>query len=113
MCILTSTGRPCVEAACVHYGLEQWIPFSEIDTCSDLGMNKRSPEIYCHVAEEMGVAPQQTAVFEDAPFAVKSAKQAGCLVCAVDDPSAQSGKAVIEEYADYQISNFLDLVENK
>ena len=110
MCILTSTGRPCVEAACAHYGLEQWIPFSEIDTCSDLGMNKRSPEIYCHVAEQMGVALQQTAVFEDAPFAVKSAKQAGCLVCAVDDPSAQSGKAVIEEYADYQISNFLDLV---
>lgn len=113
MCILTSTGRPCVEAACVHYGLEQWIPFSEIDTCSDLGMNKRSPEIYCHVAEQMGVTPQQTAVFEDAPFAVKSAKQAGCLVCAVDDPSAQSGRAVIEEYADYQIPNFLDLVENK
>lgn len=113
MCILTSTGRPCVEAACVHYGLEQWIPFSGIDTCSDLGMNKRSPEIYCHVAEQMGVAPQQTAVFEDAPFAVKSAKQAGCLVCAVDDPSAQSGKAVIEEYADYQIPNFLDLIENE
>ena len=109
MCIVTSTGRPCVEAACIHYGLEQWIPFSGIYTCSDLEMNKRTPEIYCHVAQQMGVAADRTAVFEDAPFAVENAKLAGCMVCAVDDPSAESGRDVIDQYADFRIPDFLGL----
>lgn len=110
VCILTTTGRPCVEAAAGRYELEHYIPFSQIFTCGELGMGKTTPDIYIHTIGQMGSTPQKTLVFEDAPFAVKSAKLAGCTVCSVYDSSAVSQETVLKQYADIRIRSFLELV---
>lgn len=109
LCILTTTGRPCVEAAAAHYGLDAYIPFDKIFTCGEIGLSKRKPDIYRLVAEKMGCTPEKTICFEDAPFAVKNAKLAGCTICSVYDPSSESGRDIIEEYADFSIYNLWEL----
>lgn len=106
MCILTTTGLPCVEAAMHHHGVDQWI--HTIFTCGELKMSKTKPDIYRYVAEQMGEKPQTSLVFEDAPFAIQNAKQAGCSVVSVYDRSAQSGETLIREYADCRILDFTE-----
>ena len=110
MCILTTTGRPCVEAAAARHGLEHFLPFEKIYTCGELGMGKTTSDIYLHTIRQMGSIPQKTLVFEDAPFAVKSAKLSGCTVCSVFDSSAGKQEAVLQQYADIRIQSFLELV---
>lgn len=111
LCILTTTGRPCVEAAMSHYGLDAYIPFHRIFTCGELGLSKRKPDIYKLVAEMMDCDPKAAICFEDAPFAVKNAKLAGCTICSVYDPSAESDRDIIEEYADFSIYDLWELVD--
>lgn len=104
ICILTTTGRPCVEGAVKHHGLGEWIP--QIFTCGELKMSKAKPDIYRYVAGQMGERASSALVFEDAPFAVRSAKLAGCSVAAVYDKSAQYGEGLIAKYADCRIVDF-------
>lgn len=111
LCILTTTGRPCVEAAAAHFGLDAYIPFDKIFTCGEIGWSKRKPDIYRLVAERMGCTPNQAICFEDAPFAVKNAKLAGCTICSIYDPSSESGRDIIEEYADFSIYNLWELIQ--
>ena len=106
VCILTTTLRKCVESAAAHRGLDQWIPSGQIFTCSELGMTKTTPDIYRYTAERMGTAPGDTLVFEDAPFAIKSAKEAGCTVCAVYDQSASREEDTVKAFADFRIRSF-------
>ncbi len=108
VCILTTTGRPCVEAAMQHHGLDELI--STIFTCGELGMGKTKPDIYRYVAEQMGEKPENTLVFEDAPFAIQNAKKAGCSVVSVYDRSAEAGKELIDRYADFRIRDFEEVL---
>lgn len=78
MCLLTTTEVECAHAALVRGGIRHC--FEEIYTCSDLGMNKRGPEIYRKTCELMGFEPSETMIYEDADYAVKSALESGCRV---------------------------------
>ena len=81
MCLLTTT-----EAACAHAALQRGKIrhcFEAIYTCSDLGMNKRGPEIYQKTCKLMGFEPAETMIYEDADYAVKSARESGCQVTVI------------------------------
>lgn len=78
MCLLTTTETECAHAALVRGGIRHC--FEKIYTCSDLGMNKRGPEIYRKTCELMGFEPAETMIYEDADYAVKSALESGCKV---------------------------------
>lgn len=108
MCILTTTGRPCVEAAMGNHGIDAWIPFSKIYTCGELKMSKTTPDIYRYTAKQMGVSVSDVLVFEDAPFAIQNAKTAGCSVVSVYDRTAQPQESLIEQYADCRIRDFTE-----
>lgn len=108
VCILTTTGRPCVEAAMQHHGLDVLIP--TVFTCGELGMGKTKPDIYRYVAGKMGEETGRTLVFEDAPFAIQNAKKAGCSVVSVYDKSAEDGEELIAGYADFRIRDFEEVL---
>lgn len=78
MCLLTTTEAECAHAALIRGGICHC--FEKIYTCSDLGMNKRGPEIYQKTCEWMGFEPSETMIYEDAGYAVKSAMESGCQV---------------------------------
>lgn len=78
MCILTTTESVCAQAALKRGGILHC--FEKIYTCSDLGMNKRGPEIYRKTCEWMGFIPVETMIYEDAAYALESAAGSGCRV---------------------------------
>lgn len=83
MCLLTTTEIDCARAALERGRIRQC--FERIYTCTDLGMNKRGPEIYLETCRRMGYSPAQTMIYEDADYALESARSSGCMVTAVEN----------------------------
>ena len=105
ICILTNTGRECVEPAMKRLGLDAFIRFEHLFTCKELGLDKQTSAIYLRAAELMDCDPKNAVCFEDTSFAVKNAKQAGYTVCAVFDAASdkEADRKVIAEYADIKV----------
>lgn len=83
--LATATDRSVILEGLARTGLLPLL--GEVYTCGDLGMDKRSPEIFHYVRKQMGIAePSETWVFEDAVHAASTAYQAGYRVAGVADP---------------------------
>ena len=98
MCILTTSDRDLAMAAMKRNGIDNC--FTDVYTSQTFGLSKRTPEIYVKTCEIMGSKPEDTIVYEDALFAVKSAKGAGCHVIAVYDHMNRNDWEEIKKLAD-------------
>mgnify|MGYP001022105169 CR=1 FL=1 len=78
MCILTSSDDSYIDAALKRVGVYDY--FESIYTCGQLGLSKNSSDIYSKTCELMNVKPEEAIVFEDAQYAIDSARAAGCIV---------------------------------
>ncbi len=107
MCIVTASEYGHVEAALKR--LRVWHYFDFILTCSDVGYGKDKPIIFQRAAEKWGVTIQEVIVFEDALYAVKTAKVAGFFTVGVYDDSAKEDTAEIKRIADMYTYNFNEL----
>ena len=68
----------------------QWFAlFAAVVTGDDprVAAGKPAPDIFLRAAEDIGVAPAQCLVFEDAPAGVLAARSAGMRVVALPDPA--------------------------
>jgi len=83
MCLATATDGPHADAALTRLGVRQY--FSEIFTCASVGHGKDEPVIYEESLRHLGTTKENTLVFEDALHAAKTARDAGFLLCGVDD----------------------------
>lgn len=83
MCILTTSGYNCAEKAMKRVGLNHC--FKKIITSDMLNMSKRTKDIYLKTCEIMKYNIDETIVYEDAPYAIKAAKEAGLKVVEVYD----------------------------
>ena len=106
MCAATATNRWLMEPALHRCGLFEY--FMRIFTCSEERTSKSSPDIFIRAAAFMGTAIEHTVVFEDAPYAVRSAKSAGFLVAGVYDKSADDKQDEIKELCDYYFKSLTD-----
>ncbi len=103
MCIATATDRYLVEAALRRCELLDC--FDAIFTCPEVGHGKDRPHIFEAALAYLGTAKAETAVFEDAYHAARTAKQAGFPVIAVYDPyEGHAGE--LKALADGYISSF-------
>lgn len=83
MCIATATDRYLVEAALSRLGV---LPcFSQIFTCNEIGHGKDEPHIFEAALRSLGTERSETVVFDDALYAIRTAKRAGFPVAAVYD----------------------------
>ena len=98
MCILTTSDRDLAAAAMKRLGVAHC--FKEIYTAETLGMSKRKPDIFIKTCELMGFQPEETTVYEDALYAAKSAKQAGCRLVGVYDRMNKNDWQELKELAD-------------
>ena len=57
--------------------------FDFLLSCETLGVGKSRPDIYLEAARRLGAAPGEIAVFEDALYAVRTAREAGFYVVGV------------------------------
>ena len=69
-------------------------------------MSKKDPQIYIKTCEKMGESPSDTVVFEDALYAVESAKKTKCTVVGVYDEYSKGDWDKIISIADKAIKNF-------
>ena len=110
MAVATSTDRPMAEAALSRLGLLGY--FERIFTCTETGSGKSSPDIYFAAARYLGTAPADTWVFEDALYAIRSAKKAGFSTVGIYDAASSREQALIRETADRYLLDW-SLAEGK
>jgi len=74
--------------------------FDKIFTSTEVGAGKVKPDIYLAAAGHMGTLPNDTWVFEDALYAIKTAKNAGFRTVGVYDDSNKDHWDEIEKVSD-------------
>ena len=88
MCVVSSTPEPLIRVCLDRLGLMDF--FSFILSCDTIGKGKDEPDAYLAAAKRMGATPSETAVYEDSPTALMTAKRAGFYAVVVYDDSSAS-----------------------
>ena len=84
MIVLSATTEPEIRVALEAQGIEGY--FERIISSSETGSDKEHPEAYRYALEALGTDKETTWVFEDAPFAVRTAHDEGFhTVCLHND----------------------------
>ena len=87
--VATASNREGVVLALERLGM---LPFVDLfTTCGEVGKSKEHPDIFLHCAEQFGATARESVVFEDSAYAIRTARQAGFPVVAVEDPISQAG----------------------
>jgi HAD superfamily hydrolase (TIGR01509 family) len=104
MCIASSTAEPLMEACLSRLGVLGYFQF--LLSCETVGAGKNRPNVYYEASKRMGCCPAETAVYEDAFYAISTARKAGFYVVGVYDESANEYWKEIESLADETICTF-------
>lgn len=107
MCIATATDRYQIVAALERCGLEGY--FDEIFTCTETGSGKDSTPIFENALKLLGTEKENTAVFEDAAYSMKTAKGMGLRIVGVYDPYAAEELETIKKLTDVYINSYDEL----
>ena len=105
MCIATVTDRYLVEETLERLGILHY--FSEIFTCAEVGYGKDKPIIYRKALEHLGTPREETFVFEDSLFALKTAWADEFSTVGVYDWYEDKQEDIMT-LADYYISDYKD-----
>lgn len=105
ICAATATDRHLAESALKRTGLLLF--FSEIFTCTSVGHGKDEPDIFLAAQQFLGTPKSETWVFEDALYAVRTAKTAGFPVVGVYDKHEKHTETV-QTLSDKYIRSFLE-----
>lgn len=108
MCVASATAEHLMEACLKRLEVRDCFEF--LLSCETVGAGKRSPLVYLESAKRLNAAPAEIAVFEDALYAVQTAKDAGYYVVGVYDDSAAKNWQTIEYVADEVILNWEETV---
>lgn len=101
MIIATATDKDLVIEALERLNIKDY--FINILTCQEIGHGKDEPDIYLKALEELKCFQEEVLVFEDAIYAIKTAKKAGFQVVGVYDQS-ESNQDMVKELSDYYIN---------
>ncbi len=88
MIAATSSPREHVTKALQRTGLLDYL--QQIYTTGEVGVSKHEPLIYQLAAESLGTKPEETLVFEDSLYALKTAKKAGFRAIGVYDADGET-----------------------
>lgn len=105
--VATATDRPLAEIALRTAGLTDC--FDGMLTCAEAGANKQTPDIYEQTLALASCEKADAVVFEDALYAIRTAKGAGFRVAAIHDPALTESHAEIRALADFYVETYEDL----
>ena len=106
MCVVTATDRHLIEPVLKRNGLLDY--FTCVFTCNEEGTNKHSPDIFIRAAAFLGTEISETVIFEDALYAIETAKTAGFSVVGVFDETSRHHQDDIKRIADYYYTTLSD-----
>ena len=88
MSIASATDRELIEKALKHNGIYDY--FEAIISCSDVGEGKSSPAVFNAARSFLNTDTSETAVAEDSPEALNTAKNAGYITVGIYDKTQLS-----------------------
>ena len=83
MCVASATPTHLIRLCLERLGMDHYFTF--LLSCVEVGAGKSRPDVYLECARRLNARPDEIAVYEDAVYAVRSAKAAGFYVAAVHD----------------------------
>ncbi|HJB97059.1 MAG TPA: HAD family phosphatase [Candidatus Acutalibacter pullicola] len=112
--VATASNREGVQLALDHLGMGRLVEY--FITCTEVGKSKEYPDIYLDCARHFGAAVEESVVFEDSAYAMRTAGKAGFSVVAVEDPISQSGEEGetqegIASLADLTLGDYQELID--
>lgn len=107
MCVATATDKFLVERALERNGILGY--FSEIFTCTSVGAGKDTPVIYNTALKHLGTAKDETFVFEDALYAIKTANANGYRVVGIKDVSEKAQSETVARFCEYYINDYSEI----
>ena len=108
MCVASATAEYLMESCLTRLGVRDYFEF--LLSCETVGAGKRSPAVYHVSAKRLNATPEQIAVYEDALYAVQTAKGAGYYTVGVYDDSAAGNWEAIEKLSDEIILNWEEVL---
>lgn len=102
----TASDREHIKAAFERLGIDGY--FRRIFTCSEVGAGKKNPLIYEKAAAYLGANPGEILVFEDALYALATAKNAGFCTVGVYDRFSEDEQEELSRRADIYLRNLTD-----
>ena len=108
MCVATATPVRLAEDALKRLGVLQY--FSFVVCCDEVGIGKSEPNIYYLALEKMESDIEDTMVYEDADYAMNTAKVAGFYTIGVYDKFADKPKEEMKLLCDRYIDSFACLL---
>ena len=109
--VATATPRHLAAPALARHDMLQYVDF--VTDVREMGAQKSSPDFFLNVARRLSLAPNECVMFEDAVYAIRSAKAAGMAVCAIDEPISYPDKEEIKALADRYIMGWREIVEER
>ncbi len=106
MCVASQTPSRMIQAANRRLGLDRY--FEAVYSCGEWETQKREPDIYYLAADHLGALPQETFVFEDMVYAVKTAADAGFYVVGIYDESSEEDRETIEQNSRIYLRNYAE-----
>lgn len=88
LCVASATALPLMEACLSRLGVLEYFAF--LLSCEEVGVGKDRPAVYLEAARRLGARPEDTAVYEDALYAARTAAGAGFYTVAVRDASEEA-----------------------
>ena len=102
--LCTNTDRVLFSPALKRLDAEKYFDF--IFTTSEMGMSKQHEETFLSVCDALGTAKDETWVFEDALYSIKTAFQAGLKTCGIYDETSKSDIAQIKNFSTVYCKNY-------
>ena len=108
MAILTATHKTLTELVLRRFGLLDHFEF--ILTSGMAGLPKSQPEIYHQAVAQLELPAQQIAIFEDALYCIRAARESGCHIVGVFDEASKKDWQAIKNSSDCASMSFKELL---
>ena len=105
--IATATDKEMARAALVRNGI--WEDFNGMITCKEAGAGKTSPKVFKLARQKLDTKKEETWVFEDSLYAVKTATEAGFPVCSIYDAYSEGNAEEIRRLSDIYVNDFSEI----
>lgn len=105
--IATATDAEMAKSALIRNGI--WKDFDGMITCEEAGAGKTSPKVFELAREHLQTKKEETWVFEDSLYAVKTASKAGFPVCSIYDAYSRDNTEEIRTFSDIYVKDFYEI----
>ena len=108
MCVATASRRQYVSNGLSRLGILDYFDF--VTDNYEGSHTKDQPAYFVDLAARLGASADRCWVFEDALYAMESAKSAGMRVCAIEEETQLSSREEIKALADVYIRDYTELM---